>query len=140
MTPTERTAALGAAPLRYEPPNAPAPRPPERDAEVLRSYVDTLRRRWRLVVALPTVMAVTAAGLSMARPRTYSAHAAFLASEPSSGSSALDITDDPARAQSGLLWIEVNPSLGGQPAAFPADRISSVQQRLSPFCPGLTER
>jgi uncharacterized protein involved in exopolysaccharide biosynthesis len=89
MTPADRT--LGAAPVRYTPP-APRPEPPSMppsEAEALRTYLAVLRRRWRLLAALPTALALVAGGLSMSRPRTYAAHAAFLASEPSPASSAL---------------------------------------------------
>jgi len=87
MTPSDRT--LGTAPVRYTPPAPPPPHPEPSDGEALRAYLDTLRRRWRLLAALPTALALLAVGLSMSRARTYAAHAAFLASEPSPASSAL---------------------------------------------------
>ncbi|AHG88394.1 lipopolysaccharide biosynthesis protein [Gemmatirosa kalamazoonensis] len=87
MTPSER-ASLGAAPVRYTPPALP-PRQAPPDPDALGPYLDALRRRWRLLAVVPAALALVAGALSMMRPRLYAAHAAFLASEPSPGSSAL---------------------------------------------------
>ena len=52
-------------------------------------YVDALRKRAKLVVALPIILAALATAASMARQRSYEAHAAFLSSEPQSLSGSL---------------------------------------------------
>jgi uncharacterized protein involved in exopolysaccharide biosynthesis len=64
-------------------------RPPVTDAQLANHYLSSIRKHLRLVVALPIVLAVIAGGASLLRARTYEAHAAFLASEPSSMSSSL---------------------------------------------------
>ncbi|MEP6729987.1 MAG: hypothetical protein ABJE10_05090 [bacterium] len=65
------------------------PRRPTSDDESFRTYVAAIRKHVRFVVALPLVLATVALVASLLRPRTYEAHAAFLASEPSSMSSSL---------------------------------------------------
>jgi uncharacterized protein involved in exopolysaccharide biosynthesis len=96
MTPGERAAA--AAPVRYTPDIAPdiapagAPGAASGDAsggDALRAYARAIRRRWRLVAALPLALAAVAVALSMSRARMYEARAAFVASEPSSPSGSL---------------------------------------------------
>jgi uncharacterized protein involved in exopolysaccharide biosynthesis len=63
--------------------------PPLSDAEALRGHVDALRRHPRLLIGLPLTLGLAAMAVSIATPRTYAAHAAFLASEPSSLSGSL---------------------------------------------------
>jgi uncharacterized protein involved in exopolysaccharide biosynthesis len=65
------------------------PRPPAHEAQSFAHYGSAIRKHLRLVVALPIALAVVAGGISLLRARTYEAHAAFLASEPSSMSSSL---------------------------------------------------
>ncbi len=62
---------------------------PVSDAESLWWYIAALRKHLRLLVILPLALSVIALVLSLARARSYSAHAAFLASEPSSMSGSL---------------------------------------------------
>ncbi len=79
--PTERTVPLATGPrFPASPPDGP---------DSLRFYVGVLRKRIRLLVAVPLILSAVAIGLSMSRPRTYMARAAFLASEPSSMSGSL---------------------------------------------------
>jgi uncharacterized protein involved in exopolysaccharide biosynthesis len=89
------------APPRPSAPPTPTERPspaPLRNADILAAlarsngagpYVDALRKRARLVIGLPIVLASIAVALSMARARSYVAHAAFLSSEPQSLSGSL---------------------------------------------------
>ncbi len=85
------------APERYSPPRPewrrgapPEQAPPDSaSTESARAYLDALLRRWRLVVAVPMVMGTLALAMALPRQREYVAHAAFLASEPSSMSGSL---------------------------------------------------
>ena len=85
-------------------PNRPAPPAPERLAPPPRppmigvaaaefpsseAYLAALWRHRRLILALPIVLGATATGLSVLRPRQFSARAAFIASEPQSMSGSL---------------------------------------------------
>ena len=83
---------LHSSPAERLNPRSDAPQIPgsaSSDAESLWWYLAALRRHTRLVVALPLALSVIALGLSLARARTYAAHAAFLASEQSSMSGSL---------------------------------------------------
>jgi len=62
---------------------------PSTDAEAVWWYLAALRKHIRLIVVLPIVLSTIAFGLSLSRARSYAAHAAFLASEPSSMSGSL---------------------------------------------------
>ena len=59
------------------------------DRDATAQYLAAFRKRWRLLVALPLTLALVALAVSLLRPRLYAAHAAFLASEPSSMSGSL---------------------------------------------------
>lgn len=62
--------------------------PPEQgsstDRDAVAQYLAAFRKHRRLLIALPLALSVVALALSLLRPRMYGAHAAFLASEPSS--------------------------------------------------------
>lgn len=89
------------APPRPSVPPAPTERPsppPLRNADILAAlarsnsaapYINALRKRARLVVGLPIVLASLAVASSMSRARSYQASAAFLSSEPQSLSGSL---------------------------------------------------
>lgn len=59
------------------------------DRDAVAQYLAAFRKHLRLLVALPLALAVIALAVSLLRPRMYAAHAAFLASEPSSMSGSL---------------------------------------------------
>jgi uncharacterized protein involved in exopolysaccharide biosynthesis len=64
--------------------------PPSRAREgTLDPYIRALRARIRLVIVLPTVVALIAFAFNITRPRMFQARAAFLASEPQSLSGSL---------------------------------------------------
>jgi uncharacterized protein involved in exopolysaccharide biosynthesis len=81
----------GPPPERYSPltDGSHFSRQPSSDADAARQYLAILRKRWRIVLGVPIVLATIAFGASIARSRQYSAHAAFLASEPSAMSGSL---------------------------------------------------
>jgi uncharacterized protein involved in exopolysaccharide biosynthesis len=98
---------------------------PSPDQEALWWYLATLRRRWRLVVAIPLALSVIALGLSLARQRTYAAHAAFLASEPSSMSGSLGALSSVA-SQLGIPALSaVAQSSAGLSTQFYGDLLTS---------------
>jgi uncharacterized protein involved in exopolysaccharide biosynthesis len=57
---------------------------PPSDAEAARWYLASMRKHWRLLVAIPVTLSLVAGVLSFTRPRPYEARAAFLSSEPAS--------------------------------------------------------
>jgi uncharacterized protein involved in exopolysaccharide biosynthesis len=88
MTPRPGGATPDRLAVAYsEPP--PRPRPDEGYDDSPWPYLAALRRRRLLLIVLPLALSIVSVALSVARPRKYAARAAFLASEPSSGSSSL---------------------------------------------------
>ena len=59
------------------------------DRDAVTQYVAAFRKHLRLLIVLPLTLSVIALAASVLRPRMYAAHAAFLASEPSSMSGSL---------------------------------------------------
>jgi uncharacterized protein involved in exopolysaccharide biosynthesis len=93
--------------------------------ESVRFYIAALRKRIRLLVGLPLLLAAIAIALSMSRPRTYQASAAFLASEPSSMSGSLGALSSVA-AQLGVPAISaMASSSAGLSTQFYGDLLTS---------------
>ncbi|MDB4888435.1 MAG: lipopolysaccharide biosynthesis protein [Gemmatimonadetes bacterium] len=112
----------GASPERFTPDISG---PPWSDAESARSYMGALRKHWKLLLVLPTTLAVIALGLSMSRDRTYMARAAFLASEPSSMSGSLGALSSVA-SQLGMPGLSaVASSSAGLSTQFYGDLLTS---------------
>ena len=63
--------------------------PPTSGRDEVQYYLGVLRRHIRLMVALPTTLAVLAGGGSLLRAREFAARAAFLSTEPSSASGSI---------------------------------------------------
>jgi uncharacterized protein involved in exopolysaccharide biosynthesis len=59
------------------------------DRDDLAFYLGSIRRRLRIVIAVPVLFGLAAAGISLLRPREYTASAAFLATEPNAASGSL---------------------------------------------------
>jgi uncharacterized protein involved in exopolysaccharide biosynthesis len=98
---------------------------PATDAESVWWYIAVLRKRVRLLVILPIALSVVALGLSLARARSYSAHAAFLASEPSSMSGSLGALSSVA-SQLGIPALSaVAQSSAGLSTQFYGDLLNS---------------
>jgi uncharacterized protein involved in exopolysaccharide biosynthesis len=95
------------------------------DAEAVWWYLAALRKHRRLVIAVPVALAVIAFGLSLVRQRAYAAHAAFLASEPSSMSGSLGALSSVA-SQLGIPALSaVAQSSAGLSTQFYGDLLTS---------------
>jgi uncharacterized protein involved in exopolysaccharide biosynthesis len=95
------------------------------DREAVAQYTAALRKHVRLLVALPLTLGLVAMGLSISRPRMYSAHAAFLASEPSSMSGSLGALSSVA-SQLGIPALSaVASSSAGLSTQFYGDLLTS---------------
>ena len=116
----------GAATERLAP-HSDGPRIPRSapDPESVGTYLTMLRKHTRLIIALPLGLAVVAFGLSIARPRNYAAHAAFLASEPSSMSGSIGALSSVA-SQLGIPALSaVAASSAGLSTQFYGDLLTS---------------
>lgn len=89
MTPNLTTGVVSDRHASLHPGNGVLSATDRRDEDTLKEYLAAARAHRRLVIMLPLACALVAAGLSVLRPRQYAAHAAFLASEPSSMSGSL---------------------------------------------------
>jgi uncharacterized protein involved in exopolysaccharide biosynthesis len=94
-------------------------------SDALRPYAAAMRRRIRLVVALPAVLSVGTVSVLLLMPRTYVARAAFVASEPASLSSSLGALSSVA-SQLGVPGLSTlaGASASGSPQ-FYADLLTS---------------
>jgi uncharacterized protein involved in exopolysaccharide biosynthesis len=124
MTPRPSTATPDRHAVAY-PEMTPRRRPDEGYTDTPWPYLAVLRRRYRLLIALPLTLSVIAVGLSVLRPRSYGARAAFLAAEPSSLNNSLGALSSVA-SQLGIPALSAAASNSGSLSAlFYADLLKS---------------